>query len=235
MHIPSFAELNETMQTTKFIILSLLLFASAAIAHGGRLDGTGGHTNRKTNEYHCHREPCFSNHKKSVQALQEAKSENRAYSSTYNRKDWPHWLDYDHDCQNARAEELIKSSSIAVKFKRNKGCVVSHGRWHDPYSGKTFTKASQLDIDHIVPLKEAHISGGSSWSRKRRRAFANDPENLIVVSAHENREKGAKDLAKWLPDVIEYRCQYVKRWVRVKARYSLNIDQNERSVIDQCL
>lgn len=222
------------LNSIKLIILSLLLIASAAIAHGGRLDSTGGHNNRKTNEYHCHREPCFSTHKKSKQALQEAKSESRAYSSIYNRKDWPHWVDYDQDCQNTRAEELIKASSVAVKFKRNKGCVVSHGRWYDPYSGKTFTKASKLDIDHIVPLKEAHISGGNSWGRKQRRAFANDPENLIVVSASENREKGAKDLARWLPDVIEYRCQYVKRWMRVKTKYQLSIDQRERSVVGRC-
>lgn len=41
-------------------VLALLLPLAAA-AHGGGLDSNGGHTNRKTGEYHCHREPCFSN------------------------------------------------------------------------------------------------------------------------------------------------------------------------------
>ncbi len=41
--------------------LAALLLPAGAIAHGGGLDGNGGHYNRKTGSYHCHREPCFSN------------------------------------------------------------------------------------------------------------------------------------------------------------------------------
>lgn len=39
----------------------LLLVPMGALAHGGGLDRNGGHYNRKTGVYHCHREPCFSN------------------------------------------------------------------------------------------------------------------------------------------------------------------------------
>jgi len=208
-----------------------LLAANLAVAHGGGIDSNGGHNNRKTGQYHCHREPCISNHGKSDAALREAKAANRAYSSLYNRKDWPHWVDYDRDCQDARAEVLISSSSTPVKFKRSKGCVVSQGRWFDPYTGRIFTAAGQLDIDHIVPLKEAHISGASAWNREQRRKFANDPANLIAVSASENREKGARDPARWLPDTLGYRCEYVRRWQQVKSSYSLRIDPQEAGAI----
>jgi len=217
------------------LLLIFILCSNIAFAHPGRQDSTGGHVNRKTNVYHCHKEPCISNQKESTGAVQEAKADKVEYSSLYNRKDWPHWVDLDRDCQDARAEVLITASSIQVKFKRNKGCSVSHGKWFDPYSNQTFTQASKLDVDHIIPLKEAHISGGSDWTREERRVFANDPENLLVVSAGENRSKGAKDPAQWMPDVISYHCEYVKLWVGVKTKYSLAIDSVEQVAINKIL
>jgi hypothetical protein len=74
-----------------------------------------------------------------------AKSERPAY----NRKAWKHWIDEDKDCQNARHEVLIEESLSTVVFKTAKGCRVVSGIWNDPYSGKTITDASQLDIDHL--------------------------------------------------------------------------------------
>ncbi|MFT6518011.1 MAG: hypothetical protein ACJATP_001677 [Candidatus Azotimanducaceae bacterium] len=40
----------------------MLLQSPTALAHGGGLDSSGGHTNRKTEQYHCHREPYISQH-----------------------------------------------------------------------------------------------------------------------------------------------------------------------------
>ena len=218
------------------LIISILILASGnVLAHGGRADRNGGHTDKKTNTYHCHKEPCFSNHRLAKEATENAIKQNRAFSKLYNRKEWPHWTDDDRDCQNTRAEVLIISSSSPVKFKRNKGCSVSHGEWFDPYTNLTFTQASKLDIDHIVPLMEAHISGASNWTREEKREFANDHENLIAVSANENREKGAKDPANWLPDTINYRCKYVKHWLYVKLKYKLNIDKKEKASIKSVL
>jgi len=217
------------------ILIAFFIFSGNAFAHAGRTDSSGGHNNRSTGQYHCHKEPCFSNHQQSNEAVKEAVQQKRVFSSLYNRKDWPHWIDSDKDCQNTRAEALINASRTPVKFKRQKGCTVSHGTWFDPYTNATFTKASKLDIDHIIPLKEAHISGGDSWTRSQRRTFANDHENLIVVSAGENREKGAKDPAKWLPDTLGFRCEYVERWVFVKNKYGLSSDQQEKAAINSVL
>ena len=66
------------------------------------------------------------------------------------------------------------------------------GSWNDPYSGRTITDATKLDIDHMVPLKEAHQSGAAFWSRERKRAYANDlddPDTLIAVDRRLNRQK----------------------------------------------
>ena len=51
------------MRKVSAIVGMLVFIASvtAVLAHGGGLDSNGGHHNRRTGEYHCHREPCFSN------------------------------------------------------------------------------------------------------------------------------------------------------------------------------
>ena len=86
----------------------------------------------------------------------------------YDRKDYRHWIDADGDCQNTRHEVLIDESQTPVTFKTDKGCRVVSGNWLGVYSGDDFTNASKLDIDHLVPLKEAHESGGYAWDTARR-------------------------------------------------------------------
>ena len=71
-------------------------------------------------------------------------------------------------------EVLIEESLTPVTFKTDKGCRVVSGNWLGAYSGDVFTDASLLDIDHLVPLKEAHESGGFDWDADRRRDYAND-------------------------------------------------------------
>ena len=48
------------LATSAGLTVTLLLSSSIAFAHGGGLDASGCHTNRKTGEYHCHR-PAASN------------------------------------------------------------------------------------------------------------------------------------------------------------------------------
>lgn len=222
----------------RLILTSLLVFAPSAFPHSGGLDGNGGHTNRKTGEYHCHRAPCTSVKSQAEKAQSEAISEGRAFSSLYNRADWPHWIDADGDCQDTRAEVLIRDSQVPVKFKRNKGCSVSHGSWLDPYTGQRFDKASDLDIDHIVPLAWAHGHGASGWTRAQKRAFANDMDNLLAVDAGANREKGAKGPDDWMPALATFRCKYVISFVGLTRKYGLTIYPVELNaislIIDKC-
>lgn len=99
-------------------------------------------------------------------------------------------------------------------------------RIYSPYSGETFEDASETDIDHIVALSEAHDSGLCSSSAERRAAFARDMENLTLAAPEVNRtEKGAKDLAEWLP--AQNRCWFAATVVRVKRRWGLTMDTRE--------
>ncbi|HAZ13682.1 MAG: hypothetical protein A2X86_16380 [Bdellovibrionales bacterium GWA2_49_15] len=160
------------------------------------------------------------------------------------------WSDDDKDCQDTRAELLIKNSKDEIKFKRipglypivvaNRGnrtmpgksfCNVTQGRWIDLYTGTTVRVANDLDVDHIVPLNHAWEVGASNWSMKRRRLFYNDVDNLILVSKGENRSKGDKDIVEYLPPRQGFRCEYAIRWEFVKKKWGLSIPRAEAQKI----
>ena len=44
-------------------------------------------------------------------------------------------------------------------------CSITAGTWLDPYTGRTLTDPSDVDIDHVVPLANAWRSGASSARR----------------------------------------------------------------------
>jgi DNA uptake protein ComE-like DNA-binding protein len=114
------------------------------------------------------------------------------------------------------------------------GCVISGGSWFSAFDGIMTNDASNFDIDHLVPLKEAWRSGAHAWDSDTRRAFANDlgyEHSLIAVSATSNRSKGDRDPASWLPPRTEYHCEYIYKWVQVKIRWSLSVDPLEQSRI----
>ena len=212
------------------ICLSCLLSLSVA-AHPGNVDANGGHQQKNTQTYHCHKSDCvapnapsdaFQNNRNIEIETRQAEVEGREFSRLYNRKDWPHWIDEDGDCQDTRAEILIATSRQTVKFKRNKACNVSHGEWFDPYTGKTFYNAPELDIDHVVPLSWAHKHGAANWSRAQKRAFANDPENLMAVERTTNREKGDKGPDVWMPPNQFYWNEYRKKFEMIVRKYNLN-------------
>ena len=154
----------------------------------------------------------------------------------YNRDDYhTHWQDKDGDCMNIR-HEVLRTESLRVPNLTQDGCRVVGGLWYDNYSGAHYTNPRELDIDHVVPLKEAHISGGSAWSVAKRHAFAQDiqdPETLIAVHRDQNRRKGAQDPAHWMPPNIAYHCQYIHTWVAIKQKWALSIDAQERDFLVQ--
>jgi hypothetical protein len=89
----------------------------------------------------------------------------------YSRQLYRHWIDEDRDCQDTRAEVLIRDATGTVAYTNDRQCHVVQGRWLDPYTGETYREAKQLQVDHFVPLKNAHDSGGWAWSAERRRQY----------------------------------------------------------------
>ncbi|MCY3730058.1 MAG: HNH endonuclease family protein [Rhodospirillaceae bacterium] len=148
----------------------------------------------------------------------------------YERRAFTHWTDADRDGQNARAEVLIAWSQAPVTFTDARERTVSGGRWTGPYTGETFTQASQLDIDHVVPLAYAWAHGAHAWTADKRRAFANDPLNLLPVQASANRQKGAQGPLDWMPPREAFACEYLLRWRRVIDAYRLAPDARVMSM-----
>ena len=154
---------------------------------------------------------------------------------TYDRDDWGgNWTDADQDCQNTRHEVLQLESQRPVTFSRTRRCYVDTGLWTGPWSGETFTRASALDIDHHVPLKNAHISGGALWSREKKVAYYNDMELEAALQAMKNslnRTKGASGPEEWKPPVQDTWCQYARDWIEVKTKYSLSVTSAEKTAL----
>jgi len=137
------------------------------------------------------------------------------------------WQHKDGNCRNTRAIVLQTESVEPVSG----GCSIEEGKWFDPYTGDTITHPRELDIDHIVPLKEAWRSGAWRWSKEERVAYANDPEVLLAVGKHANRSKGDKDPGEWLPPRETYRREYARLWAAIKVKRHLSADARERQIL----
>tara|TARA_R110002126_G_scaffold5453_29_gene28902 strand:+ start:1649 stop:2284 length:636 start_codon:yes stop_codon:yes gene_type:complete len=157
-------------------------------------------------------------------------------SDSYKRSLYRHWIDEDSDKLDTRQQVLETESLIDVTIitKANGRRVVTDGLWAGPYTGFVTTTPGDLDVDHLVPLKEAHESGAWAWDADKRRSYANDlsnPAHLIAVKAGANRSKGFKDPAEWMPPNRAYWCQYLLNWVDVKRRWVLTMDQLEADAV----
>lgn len=154
-------------------------------------------------------------------------------SSGYSRDKFPHWITQSGSC-NTREVVLKRDGS---NVQQDSSCAAVSGSWHSPYDGATWTAASDVDIDHVVPLSEAWRSGASGWTTAERRGFANDltRSQLIAVTDNVNQAKGDKDPAEWLPSVSGYRCMYARMWVWVKHYYALTLDPAEKNALTTIL
>lgn len=156
-----------------------------------------------------------------------------ASSGGYSRSKFKHWITQPDGC-STREEVLIDEAISGERV----GCAVVHGEWYSTYDDVTTTDPSAFDIDHVVPLKEAWLSGADQWSAARRQAFANDlgwAYSLIAVSAASNRSKSDRDPARWLPPRAADRCRYVQTWVGVKYRWKLSMDAAEKRTVNDVL
>ena len=74
----------------------------------------------------------------------------------------------------------------------------------------------------MVPLQNAHRSGGWLWSKQKQKEYANDmshPEHLIVVKDNSNQSKGARGPEKWKPLLESCWCQYAMDSEAIRQRW----------------
>lgn len=156
----------------------------------------------------------------------------------YDRDEWRHWVDEDGDCQDTRHEVLAEESQIPVTFGDDGQCEVEFGRWLGPFTATLVTDAGELDIDHLVPLANAHESGAWAWAQERKKQFANSLEyhgHLVAVTASANRSKGSKGPDKWRPPNESYWCEYAVSWILIKETWDLTLTRAEAGALEEML
>ncbi len=153
--------------------------------------------------------------------------------SGYSRSLFPHWIIVSGTCDTR--ETVLKRDGTGVTV--DSSCHPTSGHWYSPYDGATWTNASDVDIDHIVPLAEAWRSGASGWTTSRRQSFANDltDPQLIAVTDNVNQAKGDQDPSTWQPPRTAYRCTYAKMWIASKSHWSLTLQSTEKSALQAML
>jgi hypothetical protein len=156
-----------------------------------------------------------------------------ANASTYDRDLFPHWITISGTCNTRETVLKRDGTSVAV----SSACAATSGSWYSPYDGATWTAASDVDIDHVVPLAEAWRSGASAWTTSRRQSFANDltRPQLIAVTDNVNQSKSDQDPSTWQPSITSYRCTYAKMWIAVKYHYSLTLQSTEKTALQAML
>jgi hypothetical protein len=155
------------------------------------------------------------------------------HTTTYDRDLFPTWDTISGTC-NTR-ETVLKRDGTSVVV--NSACAATSGSWYSPYDGATWTAASDLDIDHVVPLKNAWISGAWAWTTSKRESYANDltDPQLMAVTDNVNQSKGDKSPDSWKPPLTSYYCTYARMWVRVKYVWALTVTSAEKTTLTSML
>ncbi|GGD32628.1 hypothetical protein GCM10010915_11260 [Microbacterium faecale] len=148
------------------------------------------------------------------------------------------WPDTDGNGCDTRNDILVRDLQ---DVDRDGSCRVISGTLVGPYTGKqiAFQRGQDtshlVQIDHVVALQNAWITGAQQTTYEVRVAFANDPLNLLAVDGPTNSSKGSSNAASWLPPNKAFRCDYVARQISVKAAYGLWVVPPEKEAMQRVL
>ena len=140
------------------------------------------------------------------------------------------------NCMNTRALVLMRDSQGPVETNSN--CSIVTGDWDDSYTDLNYYKASEIQIDHVVALKNAYMTGAHNWDYLKRCLYANFLGNkfhLLPVSGHENERKGDRSPREYIPPNRNYTCQYLRNWLEIKYVWKLSFTPLEKIRIDQLI
>ena len=165
----------------------------------------------------------------------------RAPRTGYSRDEFgPAWADVDRNGCDTRNDILRRDLGALSLKPGTHGCVVLTGTLRDPYSGQVVAfrrgpDSADVQIDHVVAMSNAWQTGAYRWTDAKRRAFANDPANLLAVQGRLNQAKSDADAATWLPPSRAAWCGFGIRQTTVKARYGLWVTPAEKAALGRLL
>ena len=160
------------------------------------------------------------------------------------------WKDVNGNGCDTRNDILKRDLRDVTTAGRN-NCRVTSGVFDDPYTGKTIhfkygkDTSSEVQIDHVVALHDAWMTGAQKLTQQEREALANDPENLLAVDGPENQRKGdglclngKGCTGMYLPPNENYRCEYAAKFTEVKSKYNLGLTEGQKEtlvpLLEQC-
>ena len=244
---------NMVLGITSVLVLLLAMACSPAGREGNEetTAGTGGKTSQtettktsqdkttKASQDRTTKTSLASGPAETSEALSFLKVAQPGSMSGYSRERFSHWSkasefgwDPPQASCDAREAALVRDGK---NVKAGKDCKITSGEWYDPYTDKTYSNPQDLDIDHVVPLANAWRSGASSWDDQQRERYANDPDVLLSVEDDANQEKGDKGPEAWKPPNEAEWCDYAERWVSIKAKYDLSVNEQEKQALEQML
>lgn len=168
-----------------------------------------------------------------AQQLQALSVHSSLSMSGYSRDLFHVWANQGGGCDTRDVVLKRQGSDLQV----SSDCKITSGSWHSPYNDKTYTNPRQIQIDHLVPLGNAWISGARNWSADQRAAFANDltRPQLIAVDASDNESKGDSGPEDWKPPNHGFWCTYAEDWITVKTYWRLTVTTSEREALSEML
>jgi hypothetical protein len=177
-----------------------------------------------------------------LSVIQAQITKGRAAKTGYTRDQFgPVWADVDRNGCDTRNDILKRDLTEEVFKEKTKPCVVLTGTLIDPFSGETINfvrgvvTSNEVQIDHTVALSNAWQTGAFKLTADQRKAFANDPLNLLAVKGRLNSQKGDGDAATWLPPLKSFRCDYVLRQIAVKIKHKLWFTAPEKEAMIRIL
>ncbi|MBT3153239.1 HNH endonuclease [Streptomyces sp. CHD11] len=180
-----------------------------------------------------------------VDLIGKVTTKGRGPRTGYDRDEFGYaWMDTADGVPLARngcdtRNDLLKLHGRNVEFRTGSDCVVVAMDLHDPYTGQDIAwkkaKASEVQIDHVVPLSYSWQMGASRWSESKREQLANDALNLLPVEGRANSAKSDSGPAAWLPPNKRIRCAYTVRFAQVALKYEMAVTApDKRMMLEQC-
>lgn len=140
------------------------------------------------------------------------------------------------NCLNTRGVVLVRDSLSPVATDPFNRCLIAKGNWFDPYSHSSFKVSGDVQIDHVVPLKHAYISGGFKWDARVKCLYTNYRgfrDHLLVVKGSENMKKSDATPYSYMPPNREFACAYLINWLKIKKIWNLDLIPPETQAISK--
>jgi hypothetical protein len=195
-----------------YVLLSLVVaaYCEPVVSHGGGLDASGCHNNRKTGDYHCHRENSKPKQSLKISPKPETPYERESLGSMV-----PYGRDlYGYESYPAYSSKGFYTGQIC---DTNIDHVVSLKDAHESGAGRwTITERlifSNDRLNHVPSCSRVNSSKGSST-----------PSEFFRKSSD----------GRGLDYEIKTKCAYLGIYYQVKRKYQLSFGNNDAVLFASC-